>query len=64
MQSSYCPRLSEAKTLLPILRTQLGAAAPRYSLPTGISLDLFPSSRMGSLDTSSSRIEMPTRISR
>jgi hypothetical protein len=42
MQSSYCPRLSEAKTLLPILRAQLVAAAPRYSLPIGISLDLLP----------------------
>ena len=42
MQSSYCPRLSEAKTLLPILRAQLVAAAPRYLLPIGISLDLLP----------------------
>jgi hypothetical protein len=42
MQSSYCPRLSEAKTLLPLLRAQLIAAAPRYSLPNNISLDLLP----------------------
>lgn len=42
MQSSYCPRLSEAKTLLPLLRAQLIAAAPRYSLPNNISLHLLP----------------------
>jgi len=41
-QSGYCPRLSEAKTLLPLLRAQLIAAAPRYSLPNNISLDLLP----------------------
>src|SRR5262245_14571803 len=41
MQPHFCPRLSEAKTLLPSLRAQLAAAAPRYSLPTGISLDLL-----------------------
>src|SRR5215468_2178419 len=42
MQSHFCPRLSQARTLLPILRALLVAAAPRYSLPTGISLDLLP----------------------
>jgi hypothetical protein len=42
MPSSYCPRLSEAKTLLPLLRAELIAAAPRYSLPNNISLDLLP----------------------
>ena len=42
MQSRYCPRLSEAKILLPMLRAQLVAAAPRYSLPIGLSLDLLP----------------------
>ena len=42
MLSIYCPRLSEAKTLLPILRAQLVAASPRYALPIGISLDLLP----------------------
>ncbi len=42
MQSAYSPRLSEAKTLLPLLRAQLIAAAPRYSLPANISLDLLP----------------------
>ncbi len=38
----YCPRLSEAKTLLPTLRAQLVAASPRYSLPVDTSLDLLP----------------------
>ncbi len=42
MQSSYCPRLSEARTLLPLLRAQLIAAATRYSLPHNISLHLLP----------------------
>ena len=42
MLSLYCPRLSEAKSLLPILRAQFVAASPRYSLPVGISLDLLP----------------------
>ncbi len=42
MQSAYFPRLSEAKILLPLLRAQLIAAAPRYLLPNNISLDLLP----------------------
>ena len=42
MLSIYCPRLSEAKNLLPILRAQLVAASPRHSLPIGSSLDLLP----------------------
>lgn len=42
MESNYCPRLSEAKTLLPLLRAQLIAAAARHSLPVNFSLDLVP----------------------
>jgi hypothetical protein len=42
MQPHFCPRLSEAKTLLPTLRAQLVAAAPRYSLPAGVCLELLP----------------------
>jgi hypothetical protein len=42
MHTSFCPRLSEAKTLLPWLRAQLIAAAPRYALPINVSLDLLP----------------------
>jgi hypothetical protein len=42
MQSKSGPRLSEAKALLPLLRAELVAAAPRFSLPASISLDLVP----------------------
>jgi len=42
MRSAYCPRLSEAKILLPSLRAELVAAAPRFSLPVNVSLDLLP----------------------
>ncbi len=39
---SYCPRLSEARRLLPLLRSHLIAAAARYALPTGLAIDLLP----------------------
>jgi hypothetical protein len=42
MISSYCPRLSEARHLLPLLRLHLGAAAARFALPAGLTLDLLP----------------------
>lgn len=42
MSESYCPRLSEAKTLLPLLRAHLVAAAACHSLPVAVSLDLVP----------------------
>ena len=38
----FCPRLSEAKTFLPLLRAELLAAAPRHTLPLGLSLELLP----------------------
>jgi hypothetical protein len=40
--SLLCPRLSEAKHLLPLVRGHLVAAASHYPLPTGMSLDLLP----------------------
>jgi hypothetical protein len=42
MSESYCPRLSEAKTLLPLLRSHLAAAAARHWLRGAVSLDLLP----------------------
>jgi len=42
MSESDCPRLSDAKSLLPLLRTHLVAAAARHSLPGAVSLDLLP----------------------
>jgi len=42
MLKPFQPRLSEAKTLLPLLRAQLAAAAPRHSLPADLSFDLLP----------------------
>src|SRR5215471_9246989 len=40
--SEYCPRLSEAKELLPLIRSHLAGAASRNPLPGGLSLDLIP----------------------
>jgi len=37
-----CPRLSQAKILLPLLRVELGGAASHYSLPAGLEVDLLP----------------------
>jgi hypothetical protein len=42
MRRSFCPRLSEAQYLLPLLRSHLVAAAFRYPLPAGLALDLLP----------------------
>ena len=42
MSRSFCPRLSEAQHLLPLLRSHLVAAASGYPLPTGLALDLLP----------------------
>jgi hypothetical protein len=42
MPVSYCPTLSEAQHLLPLLRSHLVAAAFRYPLPAGLALDLLP----------------------
>jgi hypothetical protein len=42
MAESFCPRLSEATILLPLLRAHLVAAASGRSLPRGRSLDLLP----------------------
>lgn len=39
---SFCPRLSEASHLLPLLRSHLIAAASRYPLPVGLTIDLLP----------------------
>ena len=42
MSRSFCPRLSEAQHLLPLLRSHLVAAAPHYPLSVGLALDLLP----------------------
>ena len=42
MSESFCPRLSEAKILLPLLRTHLVAAASGHPHPGARSLDLLP----------------------
>jgi hypothetical protein len=42
MPRSFCPRVSEARYLLPLLRSHLIAAAFRYPLSAGLALDLLP----------------------
>jgi hypothetical protein len=42
VSGSFCPRLSEARHLLPLLRSHLIAAAAHYPLPVGLTIDLFP----------------------
>ena len=42
MSGSFCPRLSEARHLLPLLRSHLVAAAACYPLPVGLTIDLVP----------------------
>ena len=42
MSQFFCPRLSEAKHLLPFLRSHLIAAAPRFPLAAGVALELLP----------------------
>jgi hypothetical protein len=42
MPSAFCPRLSEAKHLLSLVRSHIVAAASRYTLPTAMGLDLLP----------------------
>jgi hypothetical protein len=42
MSRSFCPRLSEARHLLPPLRSHLVAAASRTPLAAGLALDLLP----------------------
>jgi hypothetical protein len=42
MAESFCPLLSEAQTLFPLLRARLAAAARRCSLPANLSLGLLP----------------------
>jgi hypothetical protein len=42
MSGSHCPRLSQAKDLLPIIRAHLIGAAAHHSLPAGLSLRLLP----------------------
>jgi|GEM_PF-695021 len=39
---TFCPRLSEARHLLPLLRSHLIAAASRHPLAAGLALDLLP----------------------
>ena len=41
MRNGFYPRLSEARHLLPQLRSQLAAAASFYPLPSGITLELL-----------------------
>ena len=41
MSIAFCPRLSEARHLLPLLRSHLIATASRYPLPIGL-VDLLP----------------------
>ena len=40
--ADFYPRLSEARHLLPLLRSHLVAAASRYPLPAGLMLELLP----------------------
>ena len=47
MPRSFSPRLSEARHLLPLLRSQLVAAATVCPLPSGLALDLMPISEDG-----------------
>jgi hypothetical protein len=42
LSKSFCPRLSEAQHLLPLVRSYLIAAASRYPLPAGLKIDLLP----------------------
>jgi hypothetical protein len=42
MPELFCPRLSEAMHFLPLLRKHLVAAACRYALPRGVTIDLLP----------------------
>jgi hypothetical protein len=42
MSELFCPRLSEAMHFLPLLRKHLVAAACRYALPLGLTIDLLP----------------------
>jgi len=42
MARTFCPRLSEARTLLPLLRGHLAAAASRNPLPVGLTVELLP----------------------
>ena len=42
MSELFCPRLSEAMHLLPLLRRHLVAAASRYALTPGLTIDLVP----------------------
>ena len=42
VSGTFCPRLSEARHLLPLLRSHLIAAAARYPLAAGLALDLLP----------------------
>ncbi len=41
MSTTFYPRLSEARHLLPLLRSHLIATASRYPLPVGL-VDLLP----------------------
>jgi hypothetical protein len=42
MSRSFCPRISEARHFLRLLRSHLTIAASRCPLPTGLVLDLLP----------------------
>ena len=42
VSTTFCPRLSEARQLLPLLRSHLIAAASRHPLAAGLALDLLP----------------------
>src|ERR1700675_980297 len=42
MLELFCSRLSEAMHFLPLLRKHLVAAASRYALPPGLTIDLLP----------------------
>ena len=42
VSTTFCPRLSEARHLLPLLRSHLVAAASRHPLSAGLALDLLP----------------------
>jgi hypothetical protein len=42
MPGTFYPRLSEARTLLPVLRANLAAAATRHSLPASLGVELLP----------------------
>ena len=42
MPNTFCPRLSEARHLLPLLRSHLVAAVTLYPLPSGLALELLP----------------------